>query len=174
MQQKLLGKLRRLHIQDWINFVVKRFKEQAWNQKQILYFSISGTVPLVAFDRSSLELILIGLLNNACKHTAPRAEITVAICTKLRISCSDSAQFAQEPEQLLLQMQVSYYGAETPASELLQVLDQFYPTNHLDPSQESKTNLGLVKRLVDQLGGAILIESTSSQTCFTVEVPQSS
>lgn len=176
MQQKLLWELRRIHLQDWTTSLVKRFKEQAWNQKQVLLFSISGTLPLFAFDRSSLELILIELLNYACKYTPPREKIAVTIRAKSGTSHLACDNLVDKSELLWLQLKVSYYGAEASASELLQVLDQFYPISSADPSQLSETDLGLVlvKRLVDKLGGRIWVESSSSQTSFTVEIPQSS
>lgn len=175
MQQKLAWELRRINLQDWIYSVVKRFKEQARNQKPILRFKISGALPLFAFDRSSLELILIGLLNNACKWTAPGEKITVTARATSRNSRPEADPRARESERLWLQLSVSYCGAEIPASELLPVLDRFYPTSSAEPGGMSETGLGLVlvKKLIDKLGGTIWVESTSTQTSFIVELPQS-
>lgn len=175
MQHKVLWELRRIHLEDWTYSMVKRFKEQASNQKQTLLFKISGALPLFAFDRSSLELILIGLVNNACKHTLPKEKIAISLSAKFREGRPASEQLAQESKQLWLQLRVSYSGSEAPASELLPVLDRFYLMGRANSEQMNETDLGLVlvKRLIDKLGGTFWVESTSSQTNFTVELPQS-
>ena len=149
--------LETIHLQDWISQVVKPFQVQAQRQLQILQVDIPPQLPPLTCDRSSLELVLTELLNNACKYTPTGEEIKV------------TARLVPDK----LQLQVINSGVEIPTTELTSIFEKFYRIPNADPWKQGGTGLGLalVQKLVAHLGGTIQVESTHHQTCFTVELP---
>ncbi|MEB3338303.1 MAG: ATP-binding protein, partial [Leptolyngbyaceae bacterium] len=67
---------------------------------------------------------------------------------------------------------VTNTGTNIAPEELPRIFDKFYRIPSHDPWQHGGTGLGLalVKRLIEQMGGKIAVESTENQTCFTVQL----
>jgi signal transduction histidine kinase len=63
-------------------------------------------------------------------------------------------------------------GVEIAPQELPRIFDKFYRIPNNDPWKHGGTGLGLalVKKLVEQMGGAIKVESMNSQTYFKVRL----
>ncbi|TFI52950.1 PAS domain-containing sensor histidine kinase [Mastigocladus laminosus UU774] len=150
--------LETIQIQEWLERVVKLFQARNGNcYSHNLHISIADDLPSFICDRFNLERILIELLTNACKFSPPGAEIIIAAQSK--------ASF--------MQIQVTNYGVEIPASELPRIFEKFYRIPSNDPLKQGGTGLGLalVQKLTKYIGGTINAESGSNYTCFTIELP---
>jgi PAS domain S-box-containing protein len=141
----------------WIPSIAEPFIERAENQQQHLQINIPSQLPTLTTDLTNLERILTEVLNNACKYTPPGGTITV------------SAQAVNDT----LQVYVSNTGVEIPQEELTHIFDKFYRIPNNDPWKHGGTGLGLalVKKLVEQLKGTIQVNSSKSQTTFTLQFP---
>lgn len=146
-----------IQLQEWLPPIVEPFQERVYNRQQSLTLNIDPTTPRLMCDSANLGRILAELLNNACKFTPFGERITVTV--------------GVQSEKL--QLSVWNSGVEIPAKELPRIFEKFYRISSFDFWKEGGTGLGLalVKKLVDYLGGTIQVESTSGQTCFTVELP---
>jgi len=102
--------LQTIQLKQWLTSVVKPFQGQTRNSKAKLQLSIAPNLPPLACDPTSLERILVELLNNACKYTPSGEQITVT--AKLKSST--------------IQLQVTNSGVEIPAVELARIFDKFY------------------------------------------------
>lgn len=150
--------LETIQLKQWLPNVVNRFQWRSRNSKVSLQLSIAPNSPdTLLSDAASLERILVELLNNACKYASSDEKITLA--AELRSSS--------------IQLQVTNSGVEIPAAELSRIFDKFYRIPSSDPWKQGGTGLGLslVQKLTQHLGGTISVESTSGQTCFSIELP---
>lgn len=147
----------KIHLQTWLLQLIEPFRERVDKLQQTLHLNIPPNIPLLVSSPSSLERILAELLNNACKYTPPREQITISAHVKSG----------------MMQLSVSNSGIEIPASEQAQIFDKFYRIPKTDPWRQGGTGLGLAlaQKLTEHLGGSIWVESASGQTCFTVELP---
>lgn len=149
--------LTEIRLQTWLPHIVEPFEERTRKHHQTLQVDIPSDLPPLVCDAFNLERIITELLNNACKYT-PKGEKIAALAR------SSSGR---------IQLSVSNSGVEIPASDLQRIFEKFYRLPSLDRRKEGGTGLGLslVKRLTEYLGGTIQVESSSAQTCFTVEFP---
>lgn len=145
-----------INLQTWLPQVVQPFEVRTQNRQQ-LQVNLDPTLPAFICDPFVLERILAELLNNACKYTPKGEKITVTASL----------------QSGMIQLKVSNSGVEIPTSELPHIFDKFYRIPSADPWKQGGTGLGLalVKNLTEHLGGCISVESTSQETCFTVEIP---
>lgn len=67
---------------------------------------------------------------------------------------------------------MSNSGVEIPVTECDRIFDKFYRIPNSDPWKHGGTGLGLalVKKLTEQIGGTVYVESGNGQTTFVVEV----
>jgi PAS domain S-box-containing protein len=150
--------LEKIQVNEWLERVVELYKARNRNScKHNLNLKIASNLPPLLCDPFSLERILIELLTNACKFSPPDAEIIVAAQAKFNS----------------IQLQVSNYGVEIPASELPRIFEKFYRIPSNDPWKQGGTGLGLalVQKLTKYLGGTIEVQSGSNCTCLTVQLP---
>lgn len=168
--QRLEGKTQSLSLSAielslWLPQIMRPFIERTQNRQQKLRIDVAEQLPLLVTDSDSLERILAELLNNACKYTPPGETIMVTAQAQV----ASTANMTRE----VIQFQVKNFGVEIPQSELSQIFEKFYRVPHADPWKQGGTGLGLalVQKLCEHLQGKILVESGSSQTCFTVELP---
>ncbi|MBW4657866.1 MAG: PAS domain-containing protein [Drouetiella hepatica Uher 2000/2452] len=146
-----------IDLQDWLPEVVALFQERARDRQQTLHLDLPLNLPHLISDCASLERILVELLNNACKYTPLKGQITVRV----------------QAESGSIQIVVSNTSLEIPASDLTHIFDKFYRIPNSDPWKQGGTGLGLalVQKLTERLDGAITVESTSGQIHFTVSLP---
>ena len=146
-----------IDLQIWLPQLLEPFIERTHNQKQFLNVEIPENLPLLVSNIFSLERIISELLTNACKYTPPEEEI------KLTVNLTSN----------FIEFQVINTGVEIPAAEFPRIFDKFYRIPNTDRWKHGGTGLGLalVKRLVEHLGGLIVVESTEGKTCFRVELP---
>ncbi|WP_448562842.1 PAS domain S-box protein [Trichothermofontia sp.] len=147
-----------LEPKTWIEQIAAAFTRRIEAQQQSLVLDIPLYLPRIQTNVTYLERILNELLNNACKYT-PAGE-TIRVFARL--------------ESGMFHFGVSNSGVEIPARELPRIFDKFYRILRHDPWQHGGTGLGLalVRRLVNQLGGTITVESQDSLTTFTVSLPR--
>lgn len=143
-----------VNLQTWLPHVVENFELLTHDQQQTLQINLAPDLPPLTADISSLSRIITELLNNACKYTPAGGHITITA----RIVAAR------------LHLQVTNTGIEIAPTELGRVFDKFYRIPNNDPWKYGGTGLGLAlaKRLIEQMGGEIAVESANSSTCFTV------
>ena len=146
-----------IQIQSWLPHILETFEVRLRNQQQSLHVDIDSELPPVASDLSKLGRILRELLDNACKYTPSGGQITV-----IARSTADRVQLS-----------ISNSGVQIPASEIPHIFEKFYRIPSNDPWKHGGTGLGLalVKKLMEDLGGSIQVESNSEQTTFIVSLP---
>jgi signal transduction histidine kinase len=146
-----------IDLAHWLPQILEPFRQRAQSRQLTLNLKLSVPMPPFICDRSSLERVLVELINNACKYTPPGGEIRVKIGV-----VNEWMQFV-----------VHNSGVEIPAAELNKVFDKFYRITSSDRWRQGGTGLGLAlaKKIVEQLGGHIHVISQFEQTIFTVQVP---
>jgi signal transduction histidine kinase len=146
-----------INLQDWLPKMIEPFESRIQESKQTLQINLSPVPPLI-IDRASLQRILAELLNNACKYTPASGEIGLSVCYKLAEAVTIFT--ISNP-------------TEIPADQLPRVFEKFYRVPKGDRWQKGGTGLGLalVKKLVEQLQGTIVVESSQGWTTFTVTLP---
>lgn len=144
-------------LQDWLPSLIEPFHSRIQERQLRLHVNIPSELPPLVSDLSSLERILAELLNNACKYTPPREQITVA-------ALSEAGR---------IELQVSNSGSEIPTDELSRIFEKFYRIPSADRWKQGGTGLGLalVQRLTEHLGGVIRVESAHGQTSFILNLP---
>ncbi|NJR40414.1 MAG: hypothetical protein HC781_18275 [Leptolyngbyaceae cyanobacterium CSU_1_4] len=119
--------LEEIDLAHWLPQLLEPFRQRAQNRDLTLVLKLPVALPPFVCDRSSLERVLVELINNACKYTPPQGEIRVEI-----ERVNDGMQFV-----------VSNSGVEIPAAELNKVFDKFYRVGSSDRWQQGGTGLGL-------------------------------
>ncbi|MEB3336417.1 MAG: ATP-binding protein [Leptolyngbyaceae bacterium] len=153
-----------IDLQAWLPTVLEPFKDRAQNRQQNLEVAIPADLPPLLSDRSSTARILTELLNNACKYTPPGQQIIlIARLVPGKTRPLESGR---------IQLEVTSTGTDIPVSELTRIFDKFYRIPRADPWKQGGTGLGLalVKKLAEQLGGSIHVESGQGWTAFTLEL----
>ena len=152
----LLGEA--VSLQDWLPSIMEPFRVRTRQRQQTLQINLPPNLPVLVSDRASVERILAELLNNACKYTRAGGEIVLSICYKSKEAATIFT--ISNP-------------AEIPAVELPRIFEKFYRVPKGDRWQQGGTGLGLalVQKLVSQLQGTIVVESSSGWTTFTVQLP---
>lgn len=146
-----------INLESWLHKVAEPFQARVRNRNQTLQINISAALPPLISEASSLERLLVELLDNACKYTPPEEHITLSAIARSQT----------------FQLKVNNTGVEIPATEFSRIFDKFYRVPSTDPWKQRGTGLGLAlaKKLAEHLRGKIWVESALEQTCFTVELP---
>lgn len=145
-------------LEEWLPPLVEPFHLLARQQEQSFSYNVESDLPKLVSDRNSLERIVTELVNNACKYTPSGNAITVEV--------------SQRSTSTLL-LSVCNWGVEIPSVEQSRIFEKFYRLPSNAPWEQSGTGLGLglVAKLVQQLGGTIQVDSHSNRTAFLVELP---
>ncbi len=141
-------------LQTYLPTIAASFVERCQSQNQQLTIDCPEAMPLLTIDQSRLNRVITELLNNACKYT-PSGETIQVIATAT-------------PQ--LIEIWVSNSGVEILADERDRIFEKFYRIPNQDPWRHGGTGLGLalVQGLVQQMGGAIRVESGPGTTTFIV------
>lgn len=156
-----------INLRDLLPHLIEPFEARTQHQQQTLQVDIAPNLPTLNLDSRSFSRVVTELLSNACKYT-PAGE-TISI----------SARIAQDktvtPLANSLQLTIINTGVEIASEELPRIFDKFYRVPNNDPWKHGGTGLGLalVKRLVEQMDGLIIVESANNQTCFEVHLVMS-
>ncbi|MBU7586633.1 MAG: response regulator [Nostoc sp. TH1S01] len=146
-----------LVLQQWLPWLIEPFQIRTQEQQQTLQLNLPNNLPSLFSDRTSLERILVELLNNACKYTPGGGEIILSV----------SYETTETPAKMIVSITNS---AEIPATELPRIFEKFYRIPNADIWNQGGTGLGLaiVQKLVAQLQGSIQVTSNQGWTTFTL------
>lgn len=153
-----------VNLQDLIPHLIEPFETRTQNQQQCLHINITPDLPTLKLDPRSFNRIITELLSNACKYTP--AGGTIFISAGIALDETAAAPLNQ------LQLSITNTGVEIMPEELSRIFDKFYRIPNNDPWKYGGTGLGLalIKKLLDQMGGSIEVESTNNQTCFKIRL----
>jgi GAF domain-containing protein len=149
--------LEHIDLSYWLTCIAEPFEVRTQEQQQQLHINVPPGLPPLTTDAFALKRIMVELLHNACKYTPPGEHITLAV----------------EANAEMVQIQVTNSGVELPPEELPRIFEKFYRVTHVDRWKHGGTGLGLalVKRLVELLEGAIVVESSNALVCFRIQLP---
>ena len=134
------------------------------NDNQLHYEWVGDPVKGVLSDRARLRQILLNLVNNAIKFTE-NGEITV------EAEILDPLTMDGRPE---LELRILDTGCGIPESDIDRVFDDFetVDANYDRAVEGSGLGLGIVRRLVQMMGGKIGVESEVDEgSLFWVRLP---
>jgi signal transduction histidine kinase/CheY-like chemotaxis protein len=140
------------------------FQANAAAKNIALHCEIEPELPWVLSDEGRLRQILFNLVGNAVKFTE-QGEVAIAA----RIQSVEQG----EPQQATLAFEVSDTGIGIPADKLEGLFEPFTQVDgtHARKYGGSGLGLGIVRRLVDLMGGRIDIDSEpdrGTRICFTL------
>jgi two-component system phosphate regulon sensor histidine kinase PhoR len=130
-----------------IQEVVDRFNPQADRAGLILHFDHSDVVLQVPADRERVEQVLVNLIHNAIKFTAPGGKVEIS--TKLGGNS--------------IQVSVADTGVGIPADDLPRIFERFYKADKSRSSGGTGLGLAIAKHIIEAHGGRIWAESTQGR-----------
>ncbi|MBL1175217.1 response regulator [Pantanalinema sp. GBBB05] len=153
-----------VHLQNLLLHLIEPFEIRTQNQRQTFQVNLAPDLPILELDPLSFNRIVTELLSNACKYTPADESIS--------ISASMTQDTSVMPPVSYLQLMVVNTGIEIAPEELPRIFDKFYRIPNNDPWKHGGTGLGLslVKKLVEQMGGSIEVESANRQICFMIRL----
>ncbi|MBD2463150.1 HAMP domain-containing protein [Oscillatoria sp. FACHB-1407] len=155
--------LQPIDLQEWLPPMLQSFRSRLHDRQQIFTLTLPETIHLLNSNPDSLGRLLAELLNNACKYTPSHGEIGFTLEQTLDVSHST------ESPRLITRFAVRNQ-AEIPPTEIPYIFEKFYRVPNSDRWNQGGTGLGLalVKKLVEQLEGEIIVTSENGWTTFTV------
>ncbi|MBD2463468.1 response regulator [Oscillatoria sp. FACHB-1407] len=158
------SQLTSIALQDLVSHLVEPFQIRTQNQQQILQINFDPNLPILNLDLFSFNRVVTELLNNAFKYTPAGGTISISAHMIPETTATSPAQY--------LELTITNTGVEIAPNELSRIFDKFYRVPNSDPWKYGGTGLGLalVKKLVEQMGGAIEVESASNQTSFKLHL----
>lgn len=159
-------------IRPVVERALERIKPQA-DRKQIAIaaeFHDAASCALIDGDR--VGQVLLNLLHNAVKFSAPGGHVTVR--TALVNHNGDAEHDDASPGSLWLQVSVIDTGIGIPAQELPRIFERFYKVDRARTRNAGGTGLGLAiaKHLVEGHGGRLWASSVEGQgSTFSFTLP---
>jgi len=139
--------------------IERTFQDEARHKGIIFEMQVPGTMPVIQGDADMVEQALENLVSNAVKYTPAggkvRAEFSAAADGSVKIQISDT-------------------GIGIPTADRAQLFSEFFRAENARVMDEHGTGLGLalVKEIVDQHGGRIIVESEEGLgSLFVVHFP---
>lgn len=127
-------------------------------EKHLTVTKPRGPAVLVPGDRSRLKQVLVNLLGNAIKYTAPGGRITIQI----------------RAEGMMAVVMVEDTGMGIDPEHQQRVFDRFYRVSPDRGADGAGLGLAIVKSICQAHGGTVSVRSKPSVgSCFVVEVPLS-
>ncbi len=159
--RKLQFTIRAVDFNDAVQRVLRNLHDKA-SQHQLVVRIPPALVPVWA-DADRLEQILTNLIENAIKYS--QAGTTVSITAR-----------ETDIEPCMVEFSVSDQGVGIPQENISEIFSKFARLDNPLIRQTEGTGLGLyiTRSLVLALGGQINVESGSSGTIFTVQLPAAS
>ena len=130
----------------------------AWKQRRVeVLAEVSPHLPLARADVQRLEQVMVNLLANATRHTAPGGLVV--------------AELSAEPDTVRIDVRDT--GDGIPAEELGKVFDRYYRGRAGEPHEGAGLGLALVKELTEAMGGSVGAASANGEgSSFTVRLPR--
>ncbi|MDQ1265307.1 MAG: two-component system, OmpR family, phosphate regulon sensor histidine kinase PhoR [Bacteroidota bacterium] len=157
----------RINLRDVCDTILKIYENKIHDKNLRLAFTIEDHFPEFEADLFKLEQMLINLIDNAIKYTAPDNGDSKATETGfIRINIFRSANFAV--------IEVSDNGIGIPKEDIERIFERFYTVDKSRSRKLGGSGLGLsiVKHIVKLHNGEITVESSPNQgTTFTVKLP---
>ena len=135
---------------------VDRLRAQADRAGLHVILEIASGLPSVSADEARIEQVLVNLIHNAIKFTAPGGRIGVTAKTdgdKLTVSVSDT-------------------GVGISADDLPRVFERFYKVDKARAGGGTGLGLAIAKHVVEAHGGRIWVESVEGRgATFSFSIP---
>ncbi|MBY7737494.1 MULTISPECIES: sensor histidine kinase [Paenibacillus] len=149
----MLQELERVDIGLILQDVCESMMIRSQRYKKNIEYEINEELIMLA-DRDRIRQMFINLIDNAIKYSLPFSAVSV------------KAVRAEEKIRLIF----SNPSDPIEAEHLSRLLQPFYPA-HSDSAEEGSVGLGLsiVKSIVEELAGSILITNEHNETIVTVE-----
>lgn len=112
----------------------------------------------VAIDVKRLEQILENLIENASKY-APDSYIDVKVCVTVNNDVNE------------VNIMIQDYGQGICDSDMPFVFDKFYRGKNVENKQGAGLGLYIVKYLIEEMKGRIVLENNSSGLCVNIWFP---
>ncbi len=138
--------------------IVERMQIEAAQNNQKLECFVIGDIPMISADKDRLEQVIVNLISNALKYTAPGGSITVYV-GKLYND---------------VYIKVTDNGIGIPNDALPRVFERFYRVDKARSRDMGGTGLGLAiaKEIIQAHGGSISIASEYGKgTEVTAKLP---
>lgn len=142
---------------------VDRLRPHADRGGLTLEVRAADELPAILADRNRVERVIVNLLHNAIKFTAPGGRIAIAV-----------EQVPPPPggqAQPALRFSIADSGVGIPSDDLPRLFERFYKTDRARSGDGSGLGLAIAKHIVQAHGGAIWVESTlgvGSTFSFTI------
>jgi len=139
--------------------IQRTFQDEARQKGLVFEMQVPETMPMIQGDADMIEQVLENLVSNAVKYTPAGG--------KVRVEFSAAADGS-------VKIQISDTGIGIPEAARAQLFTEFFRTENARAMDEHGTGLGLalVKEVVDQHGGRIIVESEEGLgTLFVVHFP---
>jgi signal transduction histidine kinase len=151
--------LQSIDLVDWLPTIVETFQHRISARHQQLELLLPDRPATILIDEAALQRILSELLNNACKYTANQESIRCELEYPVNYS---------QPIYLVVSNVADIAPADLPL-----IFERFYRVPSADHHKQGGTGLGLslVRSLVEQLHGQIVVQSSNGWTSFTVALP---
>lgn len=121
-----------------------------------LDIAVPDDLPLVDVDATRVEQVLVNLLGNAIKFTAPGGRITIRAT----------------PNGANLEMSLADSGIGIALEEQAHVFERFWQARHTTRRRGAGLGLAIAKGIIDAHGGRIWVASTPGQgSTFTFTLP---
>lgn len=142
------------HPADFIETIIERFSGEVAAKNMHVIFDKDDTTPICSYPFNVLEKVISNLLGNAIKYCLPGTVINIASTVA----------------ENRLAIEVRDNGGGIPQKEQKKVFKRFYRGSN---AQGGGTGIGLalVKELMELANGTIQLESNSSGTTFTIQLP---
>ena len=124
-----------------------------------LHNELPADLPPVIGDGPALSMLLSNLLTNAIKYNRPNGRVSVTA----------------EADEQTVRLRVTDTGIGITPEHQAHVFEEFYRVKNKEASETVGTGMGLAicKRIAEELGGQITLESTAGVgTVFTVVLPR--
>ncbi len=156
--QQMNWKMQNISLASLTKEIVERMQIEAAQNNQKLECFVIGDIPLITADNDRLEQVIVNLISNALKYTAPGGSITVYV-GKLYND---------------VYIKVTDNGIGIPNDALPRVFERFYRVDKARSRDMGGTGLGLAiaKEIIQAHGGSISIASEYGKgTEVTAKLP---
>jgi len=133
-----------------------RMRAQAERAGLILTVDLTATLPQIRTDATRLEQVLVNLVHNALKFTAPGGSI--------KLSAEEDGKF--------IRFTVQDTGIGIPEEDLSRIFERFYRVDRSRSSGGTGLGLSIARHIVEAHGGKIWAESVEGQgSLFHFTIP---